>query len=341
MHRSLRLLLAATALALAISGCKSGPGAGNGGASTEPCTPGETLILGCAASCGIGSCEGSGSLRVCDGVLDIAGCRGTTDTSSVLDVRSNNCGGTDSCPRTRLICPGSGAVTIVPRASFGDYICNWELEHRGILPPGGRAGETVTCTAGDIYEIGCSQQCGVGECEGSPELRICDGTTPLSECAAGTAAQLQGGTSFRSCGCGRPRVVECPASGRITIAPVTESEEICEWDMVRAPHREDGMEVCSPGQRIAVGCAQGCGLGECAAQSLLRVCDGNTTPEACRAATSSSMWLAEESGSSCDSECAQAILNCPGSGAITVVTFTGDDRPYACNWSVRNAGIGE
>ncbi|MDQ3032459.1 MAG: hypothetical protein M3Y87_08595 [Myxococcota bacterium] len=331
------------ALSIAIAGCKGGGPGGGDGTSTETCIPGETLILGCASACAIGSCAGSGSIRVCDGILDVTGCRGTTDTAAFVSVSGNDCGGDDSCPRGRLVCPGSGSITIVPRpqSSFSEFTCEWELEHRGILPPGGRAGETVACSAGATYVVGCSQACGVGECEGSPQLRICDGTTPVAECAAGTSAQLESGTSFRSCSC-RPRVVRCPASGRFTIAPVTDSDDICEWDLFQAPHREDGTEVCSPGQRVAVGCSEECGLGTCQAQSRLRVCDGNMTPEQCRAATTSSMWLAEGSPGACGGgDCPQATLTCPGSGAITVVTGTGANTVYACDWAMRNAGIGE
>lgn len=305
--------------------------------------PGETLVLGCATSCGLGTCSGTGALRVCDAALLSANdCRNSTDSAAFLSFTSNDCGGGDSCPRGRFVCPASGTISIVPRATFGDFRCDWVLEHRGILPPGGRAPETIDCAPGAPYVVGCAQRCGIGECSGSPELRICDGAASTGDCASGSAPQLQAATSFLSCGCPR-RVVACPASGRMTVAPVTSGEELCEWDAVRVPHRAGATEVCSPGQRLVVACAQGCGLGTCAGESFLRVCDGNMTPEQCLAASSSSMWLVEEGGASCDPECPEAALTCPGSGAITVVTRSawGEDRPYGCDWAVRLAGLGE
>ncbi|WP_157069650.1 hypothetical protein [Sandaracinus amylolyticus] len=321
---------------LALAGCKNTrPGTGVG---EETCVPGETLIIGCAAECGIGSCEGFPNIRVCDGALGRDGCADATDTMFV-QIDGNSCGGSTSCPRGRVACPPSGSVIVAPFQSFGDWSCEWEVEHRGILPPGGRDGETITCNPGAIYVVGCAQLCGVGECEGSPTLRVCDGTLSVADCMSETSATLDSGTSFRSCGGCPQRVVRCPESGRMTIAPRTVEGQICEWEAREAPHRADGTEVCSPGQRVVVGCASECGLGACEAETFLRICDGNSTPEQCRADGAS--YLAEDDDG-CDGVCPEVAVTCPGSGAITVTSRGwGEDDPFACDWSVRPAGIGE
>lgn len=333
------IVVSSLALALALAGCKNTrPGSGVG---EEACIPGETLIIGCAAECGLGSCEGFTRIRVCDGALGRDECADAA-IGMYVQFDGNTCGGTTSgsrCPRGRITCPPSGSVIIAPTGTFDDWSCNWAVDHRGILPPGGRAGETVACTPGEIYAVGCAQNCGLGECEGSPSMRICDGTLSVTECADEGSTTLESGTSFRSCGCPY-RVVRCPASGQMTIAPRTTGDQICEWDVRNAPHRPNGTEICSPGQRIAVGCAGGCGLGACEAETYLRVCEGETTPELC--ALDSASYLAESGMASCDDDCPQVVVSCPGSGAVTVVTRGwGEDEPYACDWGVRAAGIGE
>lgn len=323
-----------SALALASAGCKNQrPGVGS---AVEDCVPGETLIVGCAEECGLGRCEGFTRIRVCDGSVGRDGCA-DAPAGMFLQIDGNSCGG-GSCPRGRVSCPPSGSIVVAPFGSF-EWSCEWEVEHRGILPTGGRAGETFTCTPGAIFAIGCAQACGLGECEGRPSMRICDGTHSVSECNDDATPTLRAGTTFRSCNGCPHRVVRCPESGRITVAPRTMGDAICEWEAYEAPHREDAIETCSPGQRIVVGCAAGCDLGACEASTFLRVCEGNTSPEQCRASGAS--YLVEDDDS-CDGACPQVTATCPGSGAITVVTRGwSDDGPYACDWAVRAAGIGE
>lgn len=336
-HTRVSSVLSLSVLLVLAAGCKNTrPGVGVG---EETCIPGETLVIGCAEECGLGSCEGFARIRVCDGAVGRNDCEAAADGMFVR-IDGNSCGGGSSCPRGRVTCPPSGSVIIAPFGSLGDWYCDWEVEHRGILPPGGRGGETVTCTPGEVYAVGCAQACGLGECAGSPSMRVCDGTLSVTECTDAASRTLDSGTSFRSCNGCPHRVVRCPESGRMTIAPRTTGDQLCEWDVRNAPHRPDGSETCSPGQRIVVGCAEGCGLGACAAETILRVCEGNTTPEQC--ALDSASYLAEDGDASCDSNCPQVAVTCPGTGEITVVTRGwGEDDPYACDWAVRAAGIGE
>jgi hypothetical protein len=329
-------LLAGLALA---AGCRRG---GRGDA-VESCVPGETLVVACAAGCGLGSCIGDPVLRVCDGTLGTEGCRSETDSTMFVSVDDTACGGL--CPRLRVTCPPSGTVAVTHRPlGSGDYECNWEVDARGILPPGGRAAETVACTAGAPYVVGCSLACGLGECEGSPSLRICDGTASVDACRMPATPQLRF-ESTTGCPGGCPyRVVQCPASGSMTVVPDTTGGALCEWDIRQVPSRPPATETCSPGQRLVVGCAQDCGNGSCEGEVAIRVCDGNVMPAACDALTGSG-WLEEGRMTTCASSgnCAEAVVTCPGSGAITVVprSYWSDDQPFACDWAVRPAGVGE
>jgi hypothetical protein len=146
-------------------------------------------------------------------------------------------------------------------------------------------------------------------------------------------------------------VVPCPASGLITVAPSAISSSasstfFCQWDAVEAAHREDGTVSCTPGTRIAVGCAAGCHVGACLGEGGIRVCDGGLTTAQCDA--SSGTNLAQVYGrSSCDDQCPEAVLACPPSGAITVISraafgsASDPEQGFGCNWDVRPAGIGE
>jgi hypothetical protein len=176
MPRLVPLLLALSALA----GCRNG----GVGTAIEECVPGETVIVGCAASCGIGRCEGDPVLRICDGALGVDGCREAAD-GMFVDT-DDSC--SSLCPRARVVCPASGSIAVLTRAVFsGRYVCEWEAEHRGILPPGGRAGETIACTAGAPVEVGCSLACGVGECDGNASI---DGRDPGDELVVGLRLPL-------------------------------------------------------------------------------------------------------------------------------------------------------
>lgn len=329
-------------LVAALAGCRNG----GTSAAIEECVPGETLVVGCAASCGIGRCEGDPVLRICDGALGLGGC-GEAATGMFVDT-DDSC--SSLCPRTRVVCPASGSIAVLTRGiGSGRYLCEWEAEHRGILPPGGRAGETISCTAGAPVEVGCSLACGVGECDGNASLRVCDGTVPVADCVMGSTVVLRETSSSSGCDTRCPQfVVTCPPSGSLTVVPRNTSfgggsdDYWCEWQAVPAPNRAGATEVCSPGQRYFVGCAAGCGMGSCEGDGNIRACDGNVTPAACLAITDVSMTLGQSNRSSCDGDCPQLAVACPASGALTVVSFSSyEDEGFGCDWTMRPAGIGE
>lgn len=337
------LALSALVTCVALGGCRPA----RPGQAVEECIPGETVIVGCAQTCGIGSCTGDPVLRFCDGTLGIEACRSSSDTTAFVEV-DDSC--SSACPRARVTCPISGSLAIVARPLFSSssFTCDWEIEHRGILPPGGRAPETIACAPGAPIQIGCSLGCGIGECSGTAAIRTCDGTASVADCQSGAADSLRETSGSSGCGSGCPEyVLDCPPSGALTIVPRNTSSSggadyVCDWDARPAPHRAGGTEVCSPGGRYFVGCAAGCMLGQCRGNGTIRVCDGNITPEACLALTDTTMVLASSSRSDCDGECPQAEVVCPGSGAVTIVSRSSyEDEGFGCDWAMRPAGIGE
>lgn len=309
-------------------------------AALEECVPGETVIIGCAPNCGMGRCEGDPVIRICDGAIGLDGCREAA-MGMFVEV-DDSC--RSLCPRTRVTCPSSGSIAVLTRGLGSDrYLCEWEAEHRGILPPGGRGPETISCAAGTPIEVGCSLDCGLGECEGRVSLRVCDGTVPAPDCT--TSTTLSGSSSGCDSSSCPQNVVTCPPSGSLTVVPRNNSsgsEFWCEWAAMPVPDRAAATEVCSPGQRYFVGCAAGCAMGSCEGDGMIRVCDGNVMPAACRAITDSTMTLGQTGSSSCDGGCPRLMVTCPASGAITVVPFpSSEDGGFGCDWTMRPAGLGE
>ena len=327
---------------LSILGCH----ATDDGARTVSCTPGELVEIGCASSCGIGSCSGDARLRFCDGTLSAGDCAHQSDSTMFVDIDDSTCGGL--CPFGRVTCPASGSITVVPGATgSGRADCHWDSQNLGTP----RGAEIVTCTPGAPMQVGCSDMCGIGHCsEGTARLDICDGVVTTGDCGSsmGTALghwhlDVTDSTSSSGSGCDTrcpEAVVFCPTSGLITVSPSAlssgSSDFFCQWAAVEAPHREDGTVSCTPGARIAVGCAAGCNVGACVGQGGIRVCDGGLTTAQCDA--SSGTNLAQVYGrSSCDDECPEAVVACPASGAITVIsraafgTASDPEQGFGCN----------
>ena len=328
------------AIALLVAGCRANLGA----PAVEACEPGEVLVIGCAEGCGIGACEGDPVLRICDGSLGVSACGRAEGGMDYVEVDDTDCG--RLCPRIRVTCPVSGSVVVSHRGLGSRYVCDWEVEHRGVLPPGGRAPGLESCTPGTPVQVGCSLSCGLGECMNA-SLRTCDGASGVDACASGTADVIRENTgSSSSCDFRCPEyVVSCPASGSLAVVPRPTSSTadfVCEWVTRAAAHRPGATEICTPGTRVVVGCASGCGSGSCVGDGVLRVCDGNVTPEACLALTDTTMTLGQTTSSSCDSSCPQLQVVCPGSGAITVVSRSQyADEGFGCDWITRPAGLGE
>jgi hypothetical protein len=85
-----------------------------------------------------------------------------------------------------------------------------------------------------------------------------------------------------------------------------------------------GSFACRPGSTIRVGCAEGCGLGSCSGDTMLRVCD--TAP------CSASFALAFDDDSGCGGLCSFIDgMRCPDSGEVFVLTAPfSDGAPYRC-----------
>lgn len=89
--------------------------------------------------------------------------------------------------------------------------------------------------------------------------------------------------------------------------------------------------ACSPGERVLVGCGA-CGVGACAGDPVLRVCDGDLAdPRAC----ADSIGLLGESDDACGSLCPALTITCPPGGRIAVVHRSFRGGAYECGWDVR------
>lgn len=93
-----------------------------------------------------------------------------------------------------------------------------------------RAADTVSCSPGATLVVGCNQACGLGSCAGDPSLRVCDGDTPTAACTEGTRL-IEVDDTPAPCASSCPvAVLTCPASGRITVVPITLSSiSACDW----------------------------------------------------------------------------------------------------------------
>ncbi len=344
----LALTLVLVLPALVAAGCRQR----NDLPATIRCTPGETVEIGCAAGCGLGMCQGDPTLRFCDGTLSASECGHATDTTTFAMIDDTSCGGL--CPFGRITCPPSGAVTVVPGTASGSSAsCAWAADNLGVLPPGGRGAEIITCTAGAPVRVGCSDACGIGHCASSTaRIRICDGVVTTGDCQSGPLGHwvldVTTASSGSDCDFRCPEaVVTCPSSGMLTVSPSaigSAADYWCQWEAVEPPHHADDVVSCSPGARLVVGCAAGCNAGACVGRGGIRVCDGGITAAECRTTTTR---LGDSFGSSsCDDACPETVVVCPASGALTVVSgasFSSADpaEGFACDWVVRAAGLGE
>jgi hypothetical protein len=92
----------------------------------------------------------------------------------------------------------------------------------------------------------------------------------------------------------------------------------CGWD--RGP-----AALCTPGAVVEVGCAEGCGLGQCVLDSMIRVCEGDVE-------CSNASAIAQNDDSSCGGLCSDVSFRCPPSGRITVLTGPSQAwHDYRCN----------
>jgi hypothetical protein len=119
------------------------------------CTPGDTVSVGCNAACGLGTCEGSWDLRICDG--DNV-CQGG-DAMHLLQQDSGACSTgvfdlASTCPVATFTCPASGRYTVMSAADYdGDTQSSCHLETR-VTPAGdggvsdGGAGDGSVSDAG-------------------------------------------------------------------------------------------------------------------------------------------------------------------------------------------------
>jgi hypothetical protein len=212
--RSLKLL-ASLFLALAALGCPQPR------EHVYRCTPGERIDVACG-QLELGSCTGSGRIRICDGALTGAGpCTGAE--SLVLG------GGSFGCPLATTYCPESGAFSVATEngSSFGEFTCNWEARR---TPIQSARVASFACTPGVAVRASCG--CGIGRyCSGDPTMTVCLGT--MASCPRDAAAMYDDDE------CGNCPLVEaiCPTSGSVTFettALSSGSAFSCEFQAVDA-----------------------------------------------------------------------------------------------------------
>ena len=97
------------------------------------CTPGESVTLGCSASCGYGSCTGDPILLVCESRL----AESCTSASALASNDASGCGagecagGRDCCPSATFTCPETGSYTVwtAPQDSARAAACEIALQN--------------------------------------------------------------------------------------------------------------------------------------------------------------------------------------------------------------------
>jgi hypothetical protein len=97
------------------------------------CSPGEGVVVGCSAGCGVGSCTGDPVVRVCDGATSPEQCAAN---QCRLGENDDNCMGL--CPATSFICPSSGSLTVLVRRFSGstvEFTCNLALRPGALGSP--------------------------------------------------------------------------------------------------------------------------------------------------------------------------------------------------------------
>lgn len=103
-----------------------------------------------------------------------------------------------------------------------------------------------------------------------------------------------------------------------------------------AQTRDPETVPCTPGEGLTVGCGA-CGVGSCAGDPVLRVCDGASDVRACADA----LGILAESDDACGSPCPATQVTCPASGRITVIHRAFGAGGYECSWEVRAAAEGD
>lgn len=219
--------------------------------------------------------------------------------------------------------------------------CGWEI-----------AG-SYECSPGDPVAVACANGCGLGSCSGDAMLRVCEGENQV--CTGWQAL----GNSDNACGglCPLNNIV-CPDSGKYTVLSGSRNPGgtyTCEISSQVGHIRDDptdpcaseanglardcgwsqgGSWFCEPGQDVTLGCntGDGCGLGQCSGDSMLRICDGHG--ERC---------LHEdrlaENDDACGNYCSQVTFECPESGVFS--TLHGPFRTtqeYSCEPQATGAG---
>jgi len=99
--------------------------------------------------------------------------------------------------------------------------------------------------------------------------------------------------------------------------------------------------TCTAGQRVTVGCNQGCGLGTCTGDAVMQICPGNATTPCAMAiasnddATESAMCTMGPDGGAGSDLCPLVTFMCPADGRYTVWVGAFGSAMATCTPAVR------
>lgn len=93
--------------------------------------------------------------------------------------------------------------------------------------------------------------------------------------------------------------------------------------------------ACTPGVSLDIACGAGCGLGSCAGDPQLHVCEGSVSVEACAANRTLALAFDDDR---CGSLCPGTTVVCPPTGALTVAPLPFMTSEYRCQWEARELG---
>ncbi|MGE0789660.1 MAG: hypothetical protein AB7S26_28565 [Sandaracinaceae bacterium] len=186
-------LAMAFVVASVLAGCRSQDGYAD-------CTPGFTYRVGCAPPLGV-QCNGDPKIHVCSDDVAPGGC--SEDSPSVL--ASDDDSGPDYCPEAEFVCPPSGRVAIRVEAEDRDFCEIGTMMVEGPMPA-----MDTPCTAGVMYEVGCTSLLGAS-CTGDPTLSVC--VTGTVTCDRAASFEYSDDDDGR---CPRAEFL-CPPAGRVVI----------------------------------------------------------------------------------------------------------------------------
>jgi hypothetical protein len=106
---------------------------------------------------------------------------------------------------------------------------------------------------------------------------------------------------------------------------------ICAGSIVGCRRSDARYELCTPGDRLLIGCTINVGE-RCTGDPTLAVCEDSIAPEACERTSPSPPLLAGVDD--VDGLCPEVTVTCPASGRIGINPDPYGSRSYVCRFAV-------